>query len=477
MKTLHLIAACMAMGCFTALASDEGETDERYGILKKENGEVIRYLRPGANAVCFPLFVQGEGKEVVDWAAKDAAEELVPIVAEPGSKLAAELGRYRMRAFKCSFSGETWACLLYSPRGTSRPLPMVVSIPGRGELGEDVTRQFNQRRIFDIVLSNEFQKKRPCHLLAISPPASLGSFVGGAVGTPNRPQRRAVLMMRKAIAQNGGYTPVDTSRLYITGFSFGGDAATRTAILNPGVFAADVSIGGLIPPTEFVSEEAPGCYWYICNEGEDVAKSPVMDSIKELQQHVNELGGEFRISVFPAVGGHDAWNAAWREESIWEWMFSKRLPARGEAKKSSVTAANARDEVPLSLEGAVCTASVSAIDEEHCESRPLDGLAGTYFEPASGFGRQDWWQVELKDPVSGRVKVETGDSFGAKTLKSGYVEFSRNGRTWRRGGSFSRESGRCEFRTQTQFQFLRIRSNQGYDCPFVIRQLQVFGIP
>ena len=107
----------------------------------------------------------------------------------------------------------------------------------------------------------------------------------------------------------------------------------------------------------------------------------------------------------------------------------------------------------------------------------LDGLAGTYFEPASGFGRQDWWQVELKDPVSGRVKVETGDSFGAKTLKSGYVEFSRNGRTWRRGGSFSRESGRCEFRTQTQFQFLRIRSNQGYDCPFVIRQLQVFGIP
>lgn len=65
MKTLHLIAACMAMGCFTALASDEGETDERYGILKKENGEVIRYLRPGANAVCFPLFVQGEGKEAV----------------------------------------------------------------------------------------------------------------------------------------------------------------------------------------------------------------------------------------------------------------------------------------------------------------------------------------------------------------------------------------------------------------------------
>ena len=176
------------------------------------------------------------------------------------------------------------------------------------------------------------------------------------------------------------------------------------------------------------------------------------------------------MSVYPSTKGHDAWNSAWGEDAIWEWVFSKRLDTAGKSRKA-VVAERTEESVPLG--DAVCSSTVSAADEVHDEKRPLDGLARTYFEPSAAFARDDWWQVELKEPVAGRVLIVTGDASGKRLLKSGYVELSGNGRTWRRGGGFSKDSGRSEFWSQSQFRLLRVRSNQGRN-PFVIRQLQIF---
>ena len=47
--------------------------------------------------------------------------------------------------------------------------------------------------------------------------------------------------------------------------------------------------------------------------------------------HVKALDGDFRIGTFPS-NSHDAWSSAWREEAVWEWMFSKTAdgtPVRG----------------------------------------------------------------------------------------------------------------------------------------------------
>lgn len=35
-------------------------------------------------------------------------------------------------------------------------------------------------------------------------------------------------------------------------------------------------------------------------------------------------GGDFQVSYFPD-NGHDAWTNAWKEDQIWDWMFSKSL--------------------------------------------------------------------------------------------------------------------------------------------------------
>lgn len=72
--------------------------------------------------------------------------------------------------------------------------------------------------------------------------------------------------------------------------------------------------------------------------------------------------------------------------------------------------------------------------------------------------------------------IVTGDEAGGRILKSGYVELSGNGKTWRRGGGFSKNNGRAEFKATSPFRFLRVRSNQGYKAPFVIRHVQIFKV-
>ena len=72
------------------------------------------------------------------------------------------------------------------------------------------------------------------------------------------------------------------------------------------------------------------------------------------------------------------------------------------------------------------------------------------------------------------VKIETGDENGAFLLRAGYVELSGNGRTWRRGASFSKVNGVAEFKATTPFKFLRVKSTQNAKDLFVIRSLAIF---
>ena len=111
--------------------------------------------------------------------------------------------------------------LLFSPHTGNKSLPMVVYLPGRGERG-DLALQFRARTIFDSVTSETFQRRHPCHLLAISPPRSARTLWGGMPGSPSARQRRVYALINSAISLCAKPS-VDTNRLYLTGFSYGGN--------------------------------------------------------------------------------------------------------------------------------------------------------------------------------------------------------------------------------------------------------------
>ena len=74
----------------------------------------------------------------------------------------AEMARYLLKAYWNRDATNVVKGLLFTPKPVGmNALPMVVYIPGKGEIGE-IEGHFRQRAIFDRVTSAEFQEKYPC---------------------------------------------------------------------------------------------------------------------------------------------------------------------------------------------------------------------------------------------------------------------------------------------------------------------------
>ena len=375
------------------------------------------------------------------------AGELRLVEDVQSAELRQETARYRAKSFSYGEGEGAFRCLLFPPQGRSsskKGVPMVVYIPGCGEKGDPI-RQFRQRAVFKKLLDPDFQKRTPCYLLAISPPERVTTFHGGLPGLPNAVQRTAHDMVC-AVAERVKAPAVDRSRIYLTGFSYGGSAVYALALHYPGEYAAAVPVASLPPLPEYFCESCPGNFWHFHNEGDYERHGMEFKDVASFRDKVNGAGGDFRIGTYSAES-HDAWTAAWREDEVWKWMFSKSLGS-GRFPGSA-------------LVGAKCSASVPGKDESCGPERAIDGLDGTFYEPKSGFASGDWWMVELANPVAGCVAMYSGDANGGSRLSNAVVEVSANGKSWKRAGAFLKKNGTCSFSTAGKFRFIRVRAQAG----------------
>ena len=380
----------------------------------------------------------------------------------------AEMARYSLKAYGNRDATNVVKGLLFSPKPVGmNALPMVVYIPGKGEIGE-IEGHFRQRAIFDRMTSAEFQEKYPCFLLALTPPASATTILGGMPGHPTGLQK-ALRDFVLDICRMQTKPKVDLNRLCVTGFSYGGMGAYALAQHFPGTFAAAVPIAALPPLPEYFDKGHPGSWWHFHNEGDYAEHGIDVQSIDEFAKLVNGAGGDFRVGTFPAEG-HDAWTKAWREDAVWDWMFSKSL--KGSVKQLTKKGRNA-EPVPLSLSSAVCAASVPGTDDGHGPERVVDGLDATWYESAEPFSKSDWWQVDFASPLRGRFILASGDATGKRTLRNAFVESSSDGKRWVRAGSFSGKDGVCSFVSRGQVRFLRVKSGAAKPQKVCLRRLKV----
>ena len=358
--------------------------------------------------------------------------------------------------------------LLYSPRTGRKPLPMVVYLPGRGERG-DLSRQFRACTIFDRVASEAFQRRHPCHLLAISPPLSARTLWGGMPGHPSLLQRRLHGLVNAAIALCAK-PPVDTNRLYLTGFSYGGNGVYGLALNYPGVFAAAVPIAALPPLPEYLSKEHPGNWWHFHNEGDYRDNGVDPAGAIWFRDSVVGAGGDFRIGTYP-VDQHNAWTAAWREDEVWDWVFSKSI--QGGAVSSATGTGRFRKGASVAFVGSVCTASIPGKDAGHGPERVVDGLERTWYEASRPAVRGDWWQVAFGSPVAGDFRIFAGKGSSRSWSGDFVVEVSADGRRWTRAGRFSGKAEVCMFSQTVPARALRVRSENQKPQTFILRRLVV----
>lgn len=225
--------------------------------------------------------------------------------------------------------GHHYRYSVFVPAGarSRAPLPVVLFLHGSGERGDDGHAQTTAglgpwlRRNAD---------RFPA--LVVMPQVPEGGEWTGVHA------RMALATLEAASAEFGA----DRSRTYLTGMSMGGYGTWELALLAPHRFAALVPVcaGVLAPravrPTLFVTPVAGAAdphaalvarlrhvpVWMF-HGARDTVVPP--DDTRRVHLLATAAGADFRYTEYPD-GTHNAWDAAYADAAMWDWLFARRLP-------------------------------------------------------------------------------------------------------------------------------------------------------
>ena len=185
----------------------------------------------------------------------------------------------------------------------NKTYPLVVFLHGAGERGDDL----------DVACRHGFMKRvreegKEYPFLYVAPQCPDGKYWGCYTES-------LLAFLDDMMAT----LPVDPQRVYLTGLSMGGTGTFMLAMADPDRFAAIAPICG------------SGIYWY----GEALKDTPVymvhgdLDEVVPLAESVNMLrsihrrGGKAELEICYGVG-HDAWNIAYGDDRLANWLLSHK---------------------------------------------------------------------------------------------------------------------------------------------------------
>ena len=119
---------------------------------------------------------------------------------------------------------------------------------------------------------------------------------------------------------------IDSSRIYLSGFSNGGFNTLAMIAQYPGLFAAGVSLaGGGTPSDSFVAALKDTPLWFFHDKTDSAV--PYAYSA-DMADALNEAGGSANLSLFDGGYGHNSWRPAWAdaEDELYPWLFSQQVP-------------------------------------------------------------------------------------------------------------------------------------------------------
>ena len=112
---------------------------------------------------------------------------------------------------------------------------------------------------------------------------------------------------------------IDKSRIYVTGLSMGGYGSWGLAYTYPDLFAAAVPIcGGGEPEKAPLMKEIPT---WVFHGAKDTAVP--LERSQEMVDALKDAGGNVRFTVYPEAGHVGAWENAYGDPELWEWLVKQ----------------------------------------------------------------------------------------------------------------------------------------------------------
>jgi predicted peptidase len=222
-------------------------------------------------------------------------------------------------------SGNVMPWRLYVPPGSgSARLPLVLAFHGGHARGDDNLRQLDES--VEYLLSDAMQGVEPA-LVLVPQAGERTHWVDYPSFKPpfeNFDQRKipqseniktAIRLLREVIAKNN----VDPARVYVTGFSMGGEGSWDSLSYYPELFAAALIVNGAGDPRAMARlKEKPIRFYH----GDKDTITPVANS-RELDAVLRAMGAKARYTEIPGKG-HDIRKYVYNRENF-VWLLQQRL--------------------------------------------------------------------------------------------------------------------------------------------------------
>lgn len=117
--------------------------------------------------------------------------------------------------------------------------------------------------------------------------------------------------------------PVDPSRIYLFGFSNGGQGTFKALARHPDRFAAAVTVSGPVPVKSVVGKIKTPLWCWVGENDHDTDK---VGRVKKLAHALQDAGAPVKLNVVPNAG-HACHAKATGNPKVHQWLFSQVLPS------------------------------------------------------------------------------------------------------------------------------------------------------
>lgn len=235
-------------------------------------------------------------------------------------------GRFLTREISLGGSTHRYQVFVPAHRDHRAGLPVILFLHGSGERGDDGTLQ-TQAGLGPYVRDNAADFPA----LVVFPQSPEGRSWEGATA------QMALAALDASVQEFGG----DPHRITLTGMSRGGYGSYSLAMMEPDRFAALVPVcGGITSPRR----EEPLQVTAVAGQDDAFAAAAARlkriptwifhgarDEVVPPQQSrrmfeaMKAAGADVRYTEL-ADAGHNSWDAAYRDDGMWAWLFAQRLP-------------------------------------------------------------------------------------------------------------------------------------------------------
>jgi predicted peptidase len=214
---------------------------------------------------------------------------------------------------------------IYQPEGHDK-LPLIIHLHGTGEAGTDNKAQLYIGKNIgpEYFSSDKIQSIQKAIILAPQTPKDM-RWANSTLDpydfktTPSTLSMTALLeLIDKLIATNPN---IDSSRIYMTGLSRGGQGVWNAAMQRPELFAAIVPIAGSGSPAD-ASLLVKIPTWAFHGSNDSVTN---VNYTRDIVDAIIRSGGTTRLLRYTEIEGGehpDSWLTAFKDDRLYRWMLS-----------------------------------------------------------------------------------------------------------------------------------------------------------